>query len=64
MGSYYKPPPREGPNPYTRSGIPPPKLEAPAGPHHAAKNKMSLEMHMKDVRSRVKMSPEERDWRR
>ncbi|CAJ0558625.1 unnamed protein product, partial [Mesorhabditis spiculigera] len=64
MGNQYVKPHREGNSPYTRSGVPPPKLGLPDKPVHRGGNPMSLEMHMADERVRARgLTPAEREWR-
>lgn len=68
MGNLYVKPPKLGYNPYTRSGLPPPKLLKKSGsdaPSHKINDPMSLEMHMVDERTRTAgLSDAEREWRR
>uniref|UniRef100_A0A1I7Y805 NADH dehydrogenase [ubiquinone] 1 beta subcomplex subunit 6 n=1 Tax=Steinernema glaseri TaxID=37863 RepID=A0A1I7Y805_9BILA len=67
MGNFYHKPEREGNSPYTRSGVPPPKLVKKSGsdlPSHRIHDPMSLELHMADERVRTAgLSPAEREWR-
>lgn len=68
MGNLYVKPAKQGNNPYTRSGLPPPKLLKKSGsdaPSHKIHDPMSLEMHMADERTRTAgLSDAEREWRR
>lgn len=69
MGNFADTPVKVGPNPYTRSGIPPPKLNIWKGknkdtPIHRVHEPMSLELHMGDERVRTAgLSQVEREWR-
>uniref|UniRef100_A0A914H3W7 RBR-type E3 ubiquitin transferase n=1 Tax=Globodera rostochiensis TaxID=31243 RepID=A0A914H3W7_GLORO len=67
MGNLYAAPKRVGPNPYTRSGAPPPKLVVRKDkdvPIHRVNDPMSLQLHMADERVRTAgLSPAEREWR-
>uniref|UniRef100_A0A0K0EI70 NADH dehydrogenase [ubiquinone] 1 beta subcomplex subunit 6 n=1 Tax=Strongyloides stercoralis TaxID=6248 RepID=A0A0K0EI70_STRER len=68
MGNFYHKPPKEGDYPFTRSGVPPPKLVKKSGsdlPSHKINDPMSLEIHMADERVRLAgLTPAEREWRK
>uniref|UniRef100_A0A914WEG9 NADH dehydrogenase [ubiquinone] 1 beta subcomplex subunit 6 n=1 Tax=Plectus sambesii TaxID=2011161 RepID=A0A914WEG9_9BILA len=68
MGSQFTKPEKEGPSPYTRSGVPPPKLVKASNsdkPRHRLNDPMSLELHMRDHRQRAEgLSSAEREWRK
>ncbi|KAH7698816.1 NADH dehydrogenase subunit 1 [Aphelenchoides avenae] len=67
MGQFYDKPARQGDSPFTRSGLPPPKLKEIAKtdkPTHRFQDRMSLELHMADERVRTAgLSDAEREWR-
>jgi hypothetical protein len=66
MGNFYSPPKREGNSPFTRTGLPPVKLNQTSDhPNHRYSDPMSLELHMADERVRTAgLSDAERQWRR
>lgn len=67
MGNLYDKPERIGNSPFTRSGVPPPKIVKKSGsdaPSHRIHDPMSLELHMADERVRTRgLSNAEREWR-
>nr|CAD2122095.1 unnamed protein product [Meloidogyne enterolobii] len=67
MGIFYSRPEIRGPNPHTRSGEPPPKLNVlkeKDRPSHRVYDPMSLELHMGDERVRTAgLTQAEREWR-